>query len=460
MIAPTDLPRLGDVGVDLSVLGFAILAAAASALLFGLVPAARASRPSLLSTLRSGGRTLGLGGGVRLRQGLVAVEVALSFALLVGTGLMVRSFVALTNVDPGFDPNGAIAFTAFNSSLRGYDEGAAYASSLAERLAAIPGVASVTAGMPLPLDGLSANTRWGPMSAADDMSRYQQATGYIVRAGFFAAMKTRILAGHDFTAAENVQGNRVIIIDELAAAKAFPGKRPDEVIGQSILARIITPEAVPFRVIGVVQHQRHETLTGHEQEAVYLGEGTVRQPAQASRWVVRTAGDLDALAREIPQAVAAIAPRVPVVDLKPMTSYVDRAMAPTRFALVLIGIFGVVALALAAIGLYGVVSTTVRQRTAEIGVRMAFGATHASIFRLIIGQGVLVSLAGVAAGLIAALALSGAMSRAGMLVSVRATDPMTYVAMAAVFALVAAVACWRPARRAARLDPMVALRDD
>ena len=245
----------------------------------------------------------------------------------------------------------------------------------------------------------------------------------------------------------------------LLAAKAFPGQSPQSIIGKQLFCRINTPEAQTYEVIGVVGHQRHLTLSAPGREALFTTDGFFGFGA-ADRWAVRTTGDPTRLIAEVRAAVAQVDPMVPLGELKPMSAYVDRAMAPTRFSLVLIGIFGAVAAILAAVGLYGVLSTTVRQRTAEIGVRMAFGAPSESIFRLMIGQGLALSAIGIGVGLATALALTGVMEKASMLISIKPTDPVTYVAIATLFLTIAAVACWLPARRAAAVDPTVALREE
>jgi putative ABC transport system permease protein len=458
-IAPSNLPRVSDVAIDPMVLAFTIAIALLSALVFGVLPALRASRPNLAQTLRAGGRSPGLMSGARLRQGVVIVEVALSFVLLVGCGLMLRSFHALQRNDPGFDPNGVLTITAFNTRLRSNDAGRAYVDDLERRLRAIPGVTAVTAATPLPLDGQDANMRWGPPEAATDASRFQQATLHVVKPGYFTAMKTRVLAGRQFSSAENAQTNRALVIDDVLAAKAFPGLRPQDVVGKQLFCRINTPEPGYYEVIGVVQHQRHLSLATEGREAAFVPEGMFGFGA-ASRWAVRTTGDPARLVPEVRRAVTAIDASVPIGEMRPMHEYVDRAMAPTRFSLVLIAIFGVVAATLAAIGLYGVVATLVRQRTAEIGVRMAFGATSEGIFRLIVGQGLVLSLIGIGVGLVAAAVLTGSMEKASMLIQIKPTDPATYAAIALLFIGIAAVACWVPARRAARLDPNVALREE
>jgi predicted permease len=458
-IAPPNLPRVNDVSMDPSVLGFTIVVALASALVFGILPALRASRPNLAQTLRAGGRSPGLGGGKYLRQSVVVTEVALSFVLLIGSGLMLRSFMALERVNPGFDPKGLLTFTAFNARLNTPGERQAYMSTLESRLRAIPGVTAVTAASPLPLDGLEFNMRWGPPAAAQDPAQFRQATSHFVIPGYFAAMKSRILAGRAFTAADNDTSARGIIIDDLLAAKAFPGQSPQSIIGKQLFSRISTPEAQMYQIIGVAEHERHLSLAEPGREAVFVADGMLGFGA-AGRWAVRTTGDPTRLIPEVRAAVAQIDPLVPLGEIKPMSAYVDRAMAPTRFSLVLIAIFGAVAAVLAAVGLYGVLATTVRQRTAEIGVRMAFGATSNSIFRLIVGQGLVLSAIGIAVGAVGALALTGVMERASMLVSIKPTDPITYAGIAVLFVLIATTACWIPARRASALDPNAALREE
>jgi putative ABC transport system permease protein len=231
------------------------------------------------------------------------------------------------------------------------------------------------------------------------------------------------------------------------------------VIGKQILARIITTEAKNYQIIGVVEHERHLGLATPGREGAFVVDGMTGFGA-ATRWAIRTNGDPTRLIPAARAALAQVDGQVPMGEVKPMSDYVDRAMAPTRFSLVLIAIFGGVAAMLAAVGLYGVLSTTVRQRTAEIGVRMAFGATNESIFRLMIGQGLLLSAVGIGVGIAAALALTGVMERASMLISIKPTDPMTYVAIAVLFVLIACVASWVPARRAASLDPNAALREE
>jgi predicted permease len=458
-IAPANLPRVTDVGIDPMVLAFTLGVSLLSAFVFGLLPALRASTPNLARTLRASGRTPGLGSGKYLRQGVVVAEVALSFVLLIGSGLMLRSFMALERVNPGFDPNGVLTFTAFNQRPRGPDERHAYLTTLADRLKAIPGVTAVTLAGPLPLDGQDANMRWGPQAAANDPSLFRQATTHFIVPGYFEAMKARMIAGRAFTTADDVVGTRTVIIDDLLAAKAFPGESPQSIVGKQLYARITTSEAEQYQIIGIAEHERHLTLATPGREGVFLPNG-MSNFFGAGRWAVRTNADPARLIPEVRRVVAEVDPLVAIGDLKPMSDYVDRAMAPTRFSLVLIAIFGAVAAILAAIGLYGVLSTAVRQRTAEIGVRMAFGAPSDSIFRLIVGEGLVLSGIGIAIGLVAALGLTGVMEKANMLVTVKPTDPLTYASIAVLFLVIATIACLAPAARAAGVEPTQALREE
>jgi putative ABC transport system permease protein len=267
-------------------------------------------------------------------------------------------------------------------------------------------------------------------------------------------MRTRLIAGRTFNAADNVPGQHLIVIDIRLAQKAFPGQ---SAVGKRILARTGGPEPEPFEIIGVVGHQRHETLAADGRETVFLPDAFFNFGA-TGRWIVRTSGDPLQLAQPVRAAIRELDRSLAVTDLQPMQALVDRARGPTRFTLVLIGIFATIAVVLAAVGLYGVISTTVRQRTSEIGVRLAFGADRGNILRLIVGQGLKLSAIGIVLGVVAAAALTRMMS--SMLVGVGATDPMTFGAMVLLFLGLAALACWIPARRAAGLDPNVALRDE
>jgi predicted permease len=447
-IAPENLPRFDSVSIDPWVLGFTMAACIVSAVLFGLVPALRASRPQLTEALRAGGRGTTGGHGALLRRSVVVAEVALSFVLLVGCGLMIRSAIALNRVDPGFDANGLLTFKLGNMRVRSAEEAQAKVATIRQRLGAIPGVTGITLAAQLPLDAGPSSGRWGREEARADPLKYQQGQFHFVPRGYFETMRARIIAGRDFDASDEVPGARTMIIDEIAANFAFPN---ESAVGKTLLARPGGPEAEPYTVIGVVKHLRHTTLVGEENESIYF------QGSFGSAWLVRTNGDPNSIAGPVRAALREVDPQLLVTDMAPLSDNVSRAMAPTRFALGLISVFAVLAATLAAIGLYGVLANLVRQRASEIGVRMAFGAQPSSIFRLIVGQGMVLCAFGVGVGLVGAFWLTRSMS--GLLVGVTPADPVTFASMAALFFGIAAAACWIPARRAASLQPNVALRE-
>jgi putative ABC transport system permease protein len=453
-LAPANLPRLETVTLDPFVLGFTIACSLVSALLFGVVPAWRASRPDLADVLRASGRTPGLGGGRLLRSGVVTAEVALSFVLLIGSGLMFRSFVALAHVDPGFDADHVLTFSLFNPRLRKPEERAVFMRQVHDRLTALPGVRSVTATNPLPLDGALSNARYGTAEAVADPAKFQQATSFFVYPGYFEAMHTKLIDGRTFTLADDRDSAQMVIIDTKLAAKAFPGQKA---VGKRLLVRVRTQEPEWLEVIGVVAHERHESLATDGPEQMFFSDGFVGHGA-AGTWVVRAGVEPTTLTAPIRATITSMDPSLAIADVRPYETLVDRAMAPTRFALVLIGIFAAIAAVLAAVGLYGVLSTLVRMRTAEIGLRMAFGAQPRSILQLIVGQGLRLSAVGILIGGVSALLLTRTMR--SMLVGVAPNDPGTYAAIVLLFLVIASAASWIPARRAAALDPTIALREE
>jgi putative ABC transport system permease protein len=254
--------------------------------------------------------------------------------------------------------------------------------------------------------------------------------------------------------ADNRDSATVVVIDNLLAAKTFPGQNA---VGKRLLVRVRTEEPEWFDVIGVVEHERHESLASEGREEMFFTDGVFNHFG-ATTWVVRTNVDPTTLTAPIRAAIREIDPSLVVADVKPYAAYVDRAMAPTRFALVLIGIFASIAVILAAGGLYGVLATLVRMRTAEIGLRMAFGAQQSSIMQLIVGQGLRLSATGIVIGGASAFALTRVMR--SMLVGVSPDDPLTFVAIVLLFVVIAILASWVPARRAAGLDPTIALREE
>ena len=463
-LAPANLPRLDSIRIDGAVLGFTAVAGLASAALFGLAPAWRATLPALMNVLRGSSRTSGLASGATVRNLVVMAEVALSFVLLVGSGLMFRSFLDLERIDPGFDAHNLLTFQVLGApQAAGQQPGATPAARAAARAAmirriedslrGIAGVQGVTASFPFPLTGNFSPIRWGTEEAQADPSKFQATDFEVVLPGYFETMRAPLLAGRTFTEDDNLPGRNYVIVDQALANKAFPGQ---SAIGKRILTRIRTPQAESVQIIGVVGHQREESLAEPGREQIYFPDAFLGSAAVRS-WAVRTGSDPAGYESQVRAAIAGVSRNLLIKDMEPAETVVNRAQAGTRFSLLLIGVFAVIAGTLAGVGLYGVLSTAVRQRTAEIGVRMAMGAERGDIVQLVVMQGLRLSGAGILLGLVAAFLLGRVMT--AMLVGVKATDPATFVAMAVVFLGISALASWLPARRAAGLDPKTALHE-
>jgi predicted permease len=460
-IAPENLPRLNAIRIDLMVLAFSIFVGLLSTVIFGMVPAILTAKPNLMNVLRASGRTGALG-AARLRNAVVVVEVALAFVLLVGSGLMVRTFLNIQRVNLGFNPNGLLTFQLLGNIGNSPQEAATFKRQLQEQLGAIPGVKNVTASNPLPLAGGFNPVRWGGAEAQADPAKFQAADLQIVLPGYFEAMGNKLIAGRFFTQDDNNPDRNLIIIDEALAAKAFPG---ESAVGKRILYRVRTPEAQWGEIVGVVGHQRNSSLIEAGREQLYITDGYLNHQA-ASWWAIRTDGDPSALAATVRDVVKRIGKDTFINQLQPMDVLVVEAQAQTRFSLLLIGVFSTIAALLAAVGLYGVLATSVRQRTAEIGVRMALGAAPSRIFRLMVGKGLYLSVIGIAIGAVTGIA-TGILAAywitpvlTTMLVEVKPTDPVTFISIAVLFLIIAVLASLIPALRAAGLDPTTALRSD
>jgi len=457
VIVPENVPRMETVAIDWSVLGFAALAGLAEAAIFGVLPGWHVAGPGVMQVLRTGGRTAGLAPGSVLRHTVVIAEVALSFVLLVGSGLMFRSFLELRRINPGYEPHGLLTFLAVGDA-RGFDEPErrlAFLRELRDRLRAIPGVQSVGGSALFPLKNRAPfmGAPWGTEETFADPARRQTAEVGYVLPGYFETLRTRLIAGRTFTEGDNAPGRNVAVVDQFLAAKAFPNQ---SAIGKRIVIPFIDPPWL--EVIGVVAHQRQVSLAEPGLAQIYLTDGFYGIGISRN-WALRVAGDPATYAPAVRAAISGLAPgRLAITEMQTMDTIVDRAGAETRFQLLLIGIFAAFAAVLAGVGLYAVLSSAVRQRTAEIGVRMALGAAPMGIFKLVMVQGLVLTAAGIGLGLAAALGLTRVMT--SMLLGVTATDPDTFAAMTALFFLVAVVASWAPARRAADLDPATALREE
>ena len=453
-LAPDNIPRADTVAIDPVVVSFTAIIALAAAVVFAVVPAVTAFRVDLVRALSGGGRAAGLGGrGGQFRSAIVVLEVALCFVLLVGSGLMFRSFLEIRRVDPGFDPNGLMTFQLLGGRPAAAEERTALQRQLEDRLRAIPGVIGVTAANPFPLSGNITTIRWGLEDALTDNTKYQAVDWQIVRPGYFETMRTPLVTGRTFIEADNDPKRNLVVVDTMLASKAFPN---EQAVGKQILVRIRTAEPEWVEIIGVVGHQRVTSLSDPGREQVYFAERFLGGGG-ATRWAVRTARDPAHIAGAVRAAVAETDPQWLINEMQPMSALVSRAQSTTRFSLMLLAVFAMVAAVLVGVGLSGVLSTMVRQRTAEIGVRMALGAPPSRILRLIMVYGLRLSVAGIAIGLPSAFVLTRAMR--SMLVGVRPTDPTTYIIMGFVFFVIAAVSLYLPARRAATRAPTAALRE-
>jgi len=461
-LAPGNLATGLVIPMDGYVLGFTALMAAASAIIFGAVPAWKIARIDPQQNLKQGRGTGGTSrGDHRFRDFLVAGELALALVLLASAGVFLKSLAKLHDVDLGFRPHGLMT-AALTLPPRTYDMPAkqiAFLRSALDRLATSPGVESAAAGVPLPFSGFGGSSSFdidGRVAPPGDPGPHGDLRG--VSSGYFETMGIRLNRGRTFTDHDREGSQPVVMIDENLARTYWPNQDP---VGQRIRYGSELPWAT---IIGVVAPVRHSQVVGEEASAMGVeggGKGVYYYPlyqtqAPATFLIARTNGDPARLGAAIREAIHAVDPGQPVSDLKTMDERVAMSMGPRRSAVALLTVFAIMALSLAAVGLFGLVRYNVAQRTQEIGVRMALGASRNDVLRMVLGEGLRLALAGVGGGLIAAFALTRVL--AGLLYGVSATDPGTFAGMAVLLTVVALFASWLPARRATRVDPLVALR--
>jgi putative ABC transport system permease protein len=462
--SPAGVPRLEQVTIDGTVVAFTALLAAATSVVFGLVPALRASRQDVRGDLGAGGRGTVLSGARdRLRRSLVAAEVALSLVLLVGAGLLIRSALHLQNVHPGFDPNGVlsarIALPA--SSYAGHERPARAYEGLVERLQASPGVAGVALSSQAPLVGGGGSNGLIPEGRPLDMKSIIDSQLQIVTPGYFKTMRVPLRAGRAFTEEDRRAAPRVMIVNETLARTAWPGEDP---IGKRVACCEGEPDKPVWKtVVGVAADVHSRGPAAELRPEFYLPMDQV--PEEAWSWIQRAmtvmvradGGSAAALTPALREAVRELDPTVPVYNVATMSERLRDSTAQARFNTLLLSTLGGVGLLLAAVGIYGVIAYFVAQRTREIGVRMALGATGRDVLALVLRQGMAAVLAGVAVGVPAAL-LAGRALRA-MLYGVGSADALTLVTVVAVLLAVALLASGLPARRAVRVQPTKALAD-
>jgi putative ABC transport system permease protein len=456
-LSPAAVPRLAETSIDARVFLFALGVSALTGLIFGLAPALQASKTDLAVSLKEGGRggSAGKSQG-RLRSALVVTEVALSLMLLVGAGLLVKSFRQLLTTDPGYSPARVLAVTvALNTKRFADDESrAAYFREAVARLGQLPGVeaAGLTRLLPLGRSDIfrSFNIAGRPPFAPGSRNN---ARNYAVSPEYFRVMSVPVRRGRTFGASDTKDSSPVIIINEALARRYFPDQEP---LGQHIVMDGPGDTTLPPReIVGVVGNVRFEAFNADEVPEFYTP--FEQSPSAVSEVVVRAKGaDAAALTSSVRAALKGVDPNLLIWETRTMDELVGQWTAPQRFNVALLGLFAALAMLLSAVGIYGVMSYTVTQRTHEIGIRMALGARGRDVLRMVVRQGMLLTLVGLAIGLALAFALTRLMS--GLLYGVSPTDPLVFAAVALLLAAVALVSCLVPARRATKVDPMIALR--
>jgi putative ABC transport system permease protein len=450
---PQGAPRLDQIGIDYRVLTFALGVSAFTGILFGLVPALQASKLDVTSALKEGGRS---GEGHRrtsVRSLLLIGEVALSLMLLVGAGLLIKSFLRLQEIRPGFNAhNVLIANLALPGAKYKDQQFVEFFRQLKERLEAVPGVQAVGGSVNLPLNasGYMIGRGFIPEGRPLTVDENRDAMFSAITGDYFRALQIPLLAGRTFELRDNADGPKVVVINETIAKRYFGS--PAEAIGKRL--SIWHDEKFLREIIGVVGDTKTGSLTADGGNQIYVPH------AQDIQWnsmglVIRTTGDAAAFAPTLRREVQALDKDQPIYSVRTMDDVVANALGTRRVSMQLFAVFGCAALLLAALGIYGVMAYSVAQRTQEIGIRMALGAQRSDVLGLVVRQGMTLAAIGVVAGLAGAFSLTRVM--ASLLFHVRPDDPTTYLAISFLLIVVAFLACYLPARRAAKLDPVIAL---
>jgi putative ABC transport system permease protein len=457
-LSPDSLPRAREIGFDWRVLAFTGGIALTTGIVFGLVPALWGPRVQLTDALKEGTRGTTSGGG-RLRKSLVVIEVALSVVLLVGAGLMLRSFSRLRSVNPGFRtdhaltlrvslpvPNGQISAADENRFVNFFDR-------TLERLNELPGVTAVGASNMIPLDG-NGTDRLIEIEGyiPRDKSDMPDAQNRQVTPGWFSAMGIPLVTGRLVERSDDEKAPRIVVVNETFIKRFFPN---GDAIGKRIRLGKLTADFPWATIVGVVGDVRGFALDEPPQPTMYWPVAQIRATPSLAI-VVRTQSDPNSLASPVRDAIAQIDSAQPIYDMQTLDQLVSKSLGQRRFTLTLMVLFGVIALVLSSIGIYGVMAFAVTQRTQEIGIRMALGASAMDVLKMVVGSGMLLAVIGVAVGLIGAFAVTRLM--ASLLFGVSPTDLVTFGLVTAGLLLVALLACYIPARRATKVDPLIALR--
>jgi putative ABC transport system permease protein len=449
---PDGIPRLEEAQIDARVLVFTLAVSFLTVLLFGLAPALQASRPNLTGGLKEGDRGSS-SCRQRLRSVLVVGEVALTLTLLVGAGLLIQSFRRVLQVDPGFKAQNLLTMEVSVNNPDG-QQVANFFDQLQQKVRSLPGVKSVAVSNGLPFG--TANYPGFFIEGRTDPDNIGSGLRYTVSPDYFQTMGIELIKGRLFTAEDTRGSPQVIVIDEMLARRHFPSKDP---IGKRLKQ---SGDGPGLEIVGVVRHVEHYSLDGQSPDAQFytnFNQTPLQMLPNGVRRInllTRTEVEPLSLASAVRGQVSALNRDQAVFNIRTMGQTVAQSVAARRFSMLLLTAFGTVALALASVGIYGLMSYSVAQRTREIGVRMALGAQLCDVLKLMVGQGMKVALAGVVLGLVASLVLTQLIR--SLLFGVGTTDPLTFIVIPLLLTVVALLACWVPARRATKVDPMVALR--
>ncbi|HEV2802100.1 MAG TPA: ABC transporter permease [Pyrinomonadaceae bacterium] len=456
-LSPPNLLGTERISLSLPVLTFTFVISLLTGIVFGLAPALEATRMNLNDSLKETGKSnMSSRRSRRLSSGFVVAQVALALVLLIGSTLMIKSFLRLQAVDPGFKTDNLLTLrvTVPRSKYPEDNQVVAFHRQALERLKSLPDVRSVGAVSALPFGGnLGARTSfWIEGRPAPPPGEELSTDVRVTDENYFQAIGIPLLSGRTFTEQEAREDRRTIIINESMARQHFPGQNP---LGQYLRVQMM-PDPQPMEIIGVVADAKYKTLEGPPHPMVYWTHPQLVYSEMT--YVMRTNGDPMNLAAAVRREIQAIDRDQPVADVRTMQSWIDELTARSRFGTLLLGIFAALALVLAAIGIYGVMAYSVTQRTHELGIRIALGAKSRDVLKLILGRGFALTLVGIALGLVASFALTRVMS--SLLFGVSATDPVTFGGLALLLCAVALAACYIPTRRALKVDPMVALRNE
>ena len=455
-LIPEDMPRLAEINIDRWVFGFTLLISVVTGVVFGLAPALQASKIELTEAMKEGSRGGG-GGRGRLRSALVVAEIAIALVVLIGAGLLLQTFRRLQQLDLGFKTGNALTASVILPFTRypKHEQITAFYQALLERVKALPGVEAVSAIAPLPLSGDMFRISFEVEGRNIPKGELPSSHFRSISLDYFSVMKIPLLAGRAFTERDNASAPGVVIVNETFANRHFPNENP---IGKHIKPGVsVEGEPVWREIVGVVKDVKHrQSLRRDYEPEYYVPHAQI--PFNGMSLIMRTTNDARSLARSIQQEVQALDRDVPVYRIKTLDQYLGVAVAQPKFNALLLSLFAGLALLLTAIGLYGVVAYAVVQRAQEIGIRIALGAQTGDVLKMVLSQGLKLTTLGLAIGLAAAYALTRYMQ--SLLFGVKATDPSTFAAIALLLIAVALVACWVPARRATKVDPMVALRCD